>query len=78
VVIFPGVKRPERQVNHTPPSSAKIINECGYTSTPPYALLAWTRTTSAFLLPAGIVIGRQCQTTLRYLYRTCSRRPHIK
>jgi len=78
VVSFRGVKRPERQVDHTPPSSAKVINECGYTSTPPYALLAWKRTTSAFLLPAGIVIGGQCQTTLQYLYRTYSRRPNIK
>jgi hypothetical protein len=33
-VLFPGVKRPERDVNHWPPSSAEDETEWSYTSTP--------------------------------------------
>jgi hypothetical protein len=32
---FPGVKRPGRDADHPPPSSAEIENEYSYTSTPP-------------------------------------------
>jgi hypothetical protein len=34
---FPGVKRPERETNHSPPSSAEVKNQRNYTSTPLYA-----------------------------------------
>jgi hypothetical protein len=30
-----GVKRPEREVDHSPPSSAEVKNEWTYTSAPP-------------------------------------------
>jgi hypothetical protein len=32
---FPGIKLPGREVNHSPPSSAEVKNEWGYTSVPP-------------------------------------------
>jgi hypothetical protein len=32
------VKRPGREANHSPPSTAKVKNEWGYTSTPPVQL----------------------------------------
>jgi hypothetical protein len=35
---FPGVKRPEHEVDHSPPSSAEIKNAWSYTSTPPIRL----------------------------------------
>jgi hypothetical protein len=35
---FPRVKRPCREVNHSPPTSAEFKNECSYTSTPPIYL----------------------------------------
>jgi hypothetical protein len=35
-----GVKRPGREADHSPPSSAKVKNEWSYTSTPQYALMA--------------------------------------
>jgi len=34
----PGVKRPGREANHSPPSSAEFKNEYSYTSTPPIHL----------------------------------------
>jgi hypothetical protein len=34
-----GVKRPGREVDHSPPSSAEVKNACSYTSTPPIRLL---------------------------------------
>jgi hypothetical protein len=36
-----GVKRPGREADHSPPSSAKVKNAWSYTSTPQYAFMAW-------------------------------------
>jgi hypothetical protein len=33
-----GVKRPRREADHSPPSSAEVKNEWSYTSTPPIRL----------------------------------------
>jgi len=38
------VKWPEIHVTNSPPSSAEVMTECSYTSTPPYAFTAWTET----------------------------------
>jgi hypothetical protein len=35
---FPGVKLPEREADHSSPSSAEVKNACSYTSTPPIGL----------------------------------------
>jgi len=40
-VLSLGVKRPGREANHSPPSSAEIKNACGYISTPQYTFKAW-------------------------------------
>jgi hypothetical protein len=37
---FPGVKRPWREADHSPPTSAKVKKMWIYTSTPPYAFMA--------------------------------------
>ena len=36
--FFPGVKRPGREVNHSPPSSVEVNNEWSSTSTTPVCL----------------------------------------
>jgi hypothetical protein len=36
-----GVKRPGREADHSPPSSAEVDNACSCTSTPLYAFMAW-------------------------------------
>jgi hypothetical protein len=36
-----GVKRPEREADHSPPSSARSKNEWSYNSTPQYGFMAW-------------------------------------
>jgi hypothetical protein len=36
-----GVKRPGREADHSPPSSAEVKNAWSYTSTPPYVFMAW-------------------------------------
>jgi hypothetical protein len=36
-----GVKRPGREADHLPPSSAEVKNAWSYTSPPPYASMAW-------------------------------------
>jgi hypothetical protein len=36
-----GAKAPGREADHSPPSSAEIKNIWSYTSTRPYALVAW-------------------------------------
>jgi hypothetical protein len=38
--VFPGVKRPGREVDHSPPTSAEVKPMWIYTSTPPYAFMA--------------------------------------
>jgi hypothetical protein len=37
---FPGVKRPGREVDHSPPTSAEVKKMWIYTSTSPYAFMA--------------------------------------
>jgi hypothetical protein len=37
---FPGVKRPGREADHSPPTSAEVKKMWIYTSTPPYAFMA--------------------------------------
>jgi hypothetical protein len=39
--LSPGVKRPEREADHSPPASAEDKNAWGYTSTPQYVFVAW-------------------------------------
>jgi hypothetical protein len=36
----PGVKRPGREANHSPPASAEVKKMWMYTPTPPYAFMA--------------------------------------
>jgi hypothetical protein len=38
---FPGVKRPGREADHSPPSSAEVKNAWSYTSTPQFVFIAW-------------------------------------
>jgi hypothetical protein len=38
---FPGVKRPGREADNSPPSSAEVKNARSYTSTPQYVFVAW-------------------------------------
>jgi hypothetical protein len=41
---FPGVKQPEGEGDHSPPTSAEVQNEWSYTSAHPYAFMARTGT----------------------------------
>jgi hypothetical protein len=36
--FFLGIKRPRREADHPPPSSADVKDMCGYSSTPPIRL----------------------------------------
>jgi hypothetical protein len=38
--LSPGVKRPVREADHSPPASAEVKKMWFYTSTPPYAFMA--------------------------------------
>jgi hypothetical protein len=37
---FPGVKRPRREADHSPPTNAEVKKMWIYTSIPPYAFMA--------------------------------------
>jgi hypothetical protein len=39
--LYPGLKRRGREADHSPPSSAEVKNEWGYTITSPYVFMAW-------------------------------------
>jgi len=38
---FPRINRPGREADHSPSSSAEVINACSYTSALQYAFMAW-------------------------------------
>jgi hypothetical protein len=38
--LSPGVKRPGREADHSPPTSVEVNKTCVYTSTAPYAFIA--------------------------------------
>jgi hypothetical protein len=39
--LSPGVKRPGREADHSPPSSAEVKNAWSYTSNPQHVFMAW-------------------------------------
>jgi hypothetical protein len=42
-ILFPGVKRPDREADHSPsPSVAEVKNTWNYTSTSPYVIMGGT------------------------------------
>jgi len=43
-IPFPDVKRPERKVHHSLPSSTEVKHQRSYTSSPLYAFKVWTAT----------------------------------
>jgi hypothetical protein len=47
---FPGLQRPGREVNHSPPSSAEVKNEWSHTSDPPICLHGVNRDNFTFTL----------------------------
>jgi hypothetical protein len=53
---FPRVKRPGREANHSPPSSAEVKSVWPYTSNPPFVFMAWClvkhRDNFTFTLPS--------------------------
>jgi hypothetical protein len=40
-IISPGVKRPELEADHSPPTSAEVKKIWIYAPTPPYAVMTW-------------------------------------
>jgi hypothetical protein len=40
-VLYPGVNRPGREADHSPPSSTEVKNACSYTSAHSYAFMEW-------------------------------------
>ena len=61
---FPGVKRPGREVVHSPPFNFEVKNEQSYTSTPPACLYGMDR--DSFTVPLPLiqsVPGGICQTS---------------
>jgi hypothetical protein len=58
---FPGVKWPEREADHSPPSNTEVKNAWSYTSTPQYASMAWCSvktesTGTTLLLPLRLCV----------------------
>jgi hypothetical protein len=51
-VLYPGVKRPGREADHSPPVSAEVKKMWIYTSTPPYAYY--------WILQIRYEMGRTC------------------
>ena len=60
-VIFPGKKRPERDVGHLPLSSVEGKNGWSCASPPLYAFIAWTVTTGS----ENVIIKHKEETVLQ-------------
>jgi hypothetical protein len=52
-----GVKRQEREADHSPPSSAEVKNAWSYTSTPPYVFMTWCLIKHTFTLSLSLSQG---------------------
>jgi hypothetical protein len=50
-----GVKRPDREADHSPPSSAEVTNAWIYTSTPKNDFVAWC-VSQQWILLCGVVL----------------------
>jgi hypothetical protein len=53
--LTPSIKRPVREADHSPPSSAEVENKCSYTSAPQYAFMAWCLVKHSPVLPLPVV-----------------------
>jgi hypothetical protein len=61
---FYGVKRPGREVDHSPPSSSAVKNAWSYASTPPIRL-------------HGVVLSSSTGTTLPFPYPCSAKQLHL-
>jgi hypothetical protein len=52
---FAGIKRPGRQADHSPPSSAEVKNEWSYTASPPTCFHGVDRDSFTFTLPVSVL-----------------------
>jgi hypothetical protein len=50
IVFSPGVKRPKREFEHSPPASAKVENEYSYNSAFPVCLRGTDKDSFAFFI----------------------------
>jgi hypothetical protein len=60
-----GVKRPCREADHLPPSSAEVKNAWSYTSTPPYVFMMWHRGNFTF---ANCITSDDLQNKLKHIF----------
>jgi len=67
---FSGVKRPQPQIDHKPPSSAEMKNEWSYTFSPPiclHGIIKDNLTFHLYLLPALILYSWCMETAVCYV-----------
>jgi hypothetical protein len=55
----PGIKRPGREADQSPPTSAEVKNTSIYTSTPPYVFMAFSFSVLLRLLSIAVAAGYQ-------------------
>jgi hypothetical protein len=70
-----GVKRPGREADHSPPSSAKIKNASSYTSTPQYIFTVWCLVKHRDNFTFIVSLPNKCMT-LRFvssLFNVCTK-----
>jgi len=59
-----GVRKPRREADHSPPSSAEVTNAWSYNSTPQYAFKAWcsVKKSTGTTLPLPLKLTSQHDT----------------
>jgi hypothetical protein len=63
--LITGLKRPRREADHTPPSSAGVKDALNYTSIPPHIFMSWCLIKHMVRLPGAVL-----SYTQRLLYLT--------
>jgi hypothetical protein len=65
-----GVKRPGREADHSPPSSAEVKNAWSYTSILQYAFMAWCLGTGT-TLPLPLPLYYEYRSKMKSMRRKC-------
>ena len=76
---YPRVQQSEYELDHLPPSSAKVNNDWSYTFTPPVCLQSVVRDNLNFLLLMAMVVNKpQCVENGFSRPNLITRRLHVK
>jgi hypothetical protein len=70
--LSPGVKRPGREADRSPPSTAEVKKKWSYTSITPYVPMTWCIISTRYKFTCGLRIFTNCQVVGSHSYKIFS------